>query len=175
MFRTQRKHQKATSAPGPSNRRAHIPQYTWSPSALKVEWSARGCCQWPRPGRQNFTNVGPQWHLNTPKAPLGFVWSVCMAFELDLPEVCTWGTCCKMSMKESNFPNYWQEHTCTTDVGGGMDDCFGFLDACNNVNTCLYKCKHVRSWMYMNGSEICKCEFIYIIYIYIYMTLHADT
>ena len=147
MFRTQRKHQKATSAPGPSKRRAHIPQYTWSPSALKAKWSARGCCQWPRPGRQNFTNVGPQWHLNTPKAPLGFVWSVCMAFELDLPEVCTWGTRCKMSMRESNFPNYWQEHTCTTDVGGGWTTVLDSWThasmstlAYTNANMCDHEC-----------------------------------
>ena len=38
-------------------------------------------------------------------------------------------------MKDSNLQNYWQEHTCTTDVDGRMDDCFGFPDA--RVHQCV--------------------------------------
>ena len=97
MFCTRRQHQKPTSAPSQSQQRAHILQYTRSPSALKAKWSARGCCQWARPERQNFTKGpnGIRWYPSTSrltKALLGFVWSVFLAFVLDLLEVSSWGT-----------------------------------------------------------------------------------
>jgi hypothetical protein len=150
IYGRQRKHQKTTSAPGPSKRHAHTPQYTWSPSAPKAKWSASGCCQSPRPGRQSFTNEGPQRHPSTSKALLGFVWSVFLAFELNLTRMYSWGTCYKMSMKDSNLQNYWQEHTCTTDVDVRMDDCFGFPDSRvhQSVSTHVY----MRRWKHIIGT-----------------------
>lgn len=87
----QRKHEKATSAQGPSKRRAHIRQYIWFPSAPKARWSASCSCQSPQSGRQNFR---PQRHPNTSRGTFGFCLErvpcvpTCMAEELAIKCPC---------------------------------------------------------------------------------------
>lgn len=50
-----RKHEKPTSAQGPSERRAHSLLSFGSPSAPEARWNANRFCPWPRPEWRIFT------------------------------------------------------------------------------------------------------------------------